>query len=570
MYSHTGEKPYKCNHEGCGQYFSVRSNLKRHEKSCHEAPDAISLRPIDPESKGQSPPEEGDGDQPRQNGVADKGDRESTRAGPHRESSPDGAQHAAAEPDDDDPHTWFSFLERADSLDHMSFGEDSSGMLIPGLADDSTLAGKEQSGEENATQHQSLQGSHFTTGCTSTPATGGLKHTPDPGGPTANSDPSALTMGRGDFQHDSEDFFEGQLDEYSRSAALVDFFPPSDSGDGYVPFTSDSPASSRIVSSGEESFVLNSDSPPAFAPSFGENIENIDGLVLEVGVELVREFVTHQGGLRQGTPQSSQDSSSGSKTNGGSDATAGSPPRDGLLHESEGEDEDGMRRPKRPRIEKADPATAAEVLLACPYTKHDPDRFSERNQNLSEKAYRRCGSVCLTSIPRLKQHLYRVHRRPDHYCPSCYMAFETADMFDAHSRARPSCTLRDCPFEEKMTSDQYRAVKRRKTGATPATAWFGIFEILFPGAERPDDPYVTCARSDEMVQTIQGYTAFLGNRLPLRLSERLGGPLFGGDPMTFQWLINMALEETLPTLLRELHGEYQTLRPLEAGDPDPT
>ena len=34
-YSHTGEKPYKCKHDGCGKFFSVRSNMKRHEKGCH-------------------------------------------------------------------------------------------------------------------------------------------------------------------------------------------------------------------------------------------------------------------------------------------------------------------------------------------------------------------------------------------------------------------------------------------------------------------------------------------------------------------------------------------------------
>ncbi|KAJ9664340.1 hypothetical protein H2198_000269 [Neophaeococcomyces mojaviensis] len=36
-YSHTGEKPFKCKYEGCGKYFSVRSNMKRHEKGCHGA-----------------------------------------------------------------------------------------------------------------------------------------------------------------------------------------------------------------------------------------------------------------------------------------------------------------------------------------------------------------------------------------------------------------------------------------------------------------------------------------------------------------------------------------------------
>lgn len=35
MYSHTGEKPYECEHSGCGRRFSVVSNLRRHKKT-HE------------------------------------------------------------------------------------------------------------------------------------------------------------------------------------------------------------------------------------------------------------------------------------------------------------------------------------------------------------------------------------------------------------------------------------------------------------------------------------------------------------------------------------------------------
>ena len=34
-HSHTGEKPFKCQHIGCGKAFSVRSNMKRHERGCH-------------------------------------------------------------------------------------------------------------------------------------------------------------------------------------------------------------------------------------------------------------------------------------------------------------------------------------------------------------------------------------------------------------------------------------------------------------------------------------------------------------------------------------------------------
>lgn len=34
-HSHTGEKPFKCPRVGCGKAFSVRSNMKRHERGCH-------------------------------------------------------------------------------------------------------------------------------------------------------------------------------------------------------------------------------------------------------------------------------------------------------------------------------------------------------------------------------------------------------------------------------------------------------------------------------------------------------------------------------------------------------
>ncbi|KFY41864.1 hypothetical protein V495_04750 [Pseudogymnoascus sp. VKM F-4514 (FW-929)] len=34
-HSHTGEKPFRCPVRGCGKKFSVRSNMKRHERGCH-------------------------------------------------------------------------------------------------------------------------------------------------------------------------------------------------------------------------------------------------------------------------------------------------------------------------------------------------------------------------------------------------------------------------------------------------------------------------------------------------------------------------------------------------------
>lgn len=42
MYSHTGEKPFACDVEGCGRHFSVVSNLRRHKKVHKEEGASVS------------------------------------------------------------------------------------------------------------------------------------------------------------------------------------------------------------------------------------------------------------------------------------------------------------------------------------------------------------------------------------------------------------------------------------------------------------------------------------------------------------------------------------------------
>ena len=69
-----------------------------------------------------------------------------------------------------------------------------------------------------------------------------------------------------------------------------------------------------------------------------------------------------------------------------------------------GDDEDAHeRRFKRCRPLSPAPSVAGELpirLLACPFNKSNPQRYSDRNNR--EMEYRGCSSCYITSIPRLK------------------------------------------------------------------------------------------------------------------------------------------------------------------------
>jgi hypothetical protein len=144
-------------------------------------------------------------------------------------------------------------------------------------------------------------------------------------------------------------------------------------------------------------------------------------------------------------------------------------------HISEGEDEDedgdedgNKDRPPNRKRKRKSPEKLVK-LFACPFAKFDPERYSQ--QNHEEQSYRKCSSKCLRNITRLKQHLYRVHKRPEWYCSNCYQKFIQRENLNKHNRERPPCDQNAARYEEKMTDDQYKAIKRRSTGSDPCETW---------------------------------------------------------------------------------------------------
>lgn len=240
------------------------------------------------------------------------------------------------------------------------------------------------------------------------------------------------------------------------------------------------------------------------------------------------------------------------------------PSSDRGTQDDSGDQEEDDQPPDAKRMKGSSTSQAA--LFACPFAKYDPERYSERNQD--EKNYRGCASKYLNSIPRVKQHLYRVHARPSWYCGNCYKPFKNRDTLNEHSRQRPPCQQRPVKFEEMMTDEQFSEIKRRKPGVSGVDSWYQLFHILFPGAIEPATPYVS--RGDPVaVQHFVNFFRAVGPSIMFDQMQSWKAQNSNGVhlDMSTETIIDEAFEITLPRLLGNSEAETNVddTVPIESG-----
>jgi hypothetical protein len=337
-------------------------------------------------------------------------------------------------------------------------------------------------------------------------------------------------------------------------------------------------AHASITSEGELSFVGSVDSD-----ELAESWElGLDSVIRLIRAKLVDQLVSSYGGgiaeHGQGSQHDGDDSSSGSQQSSDTNSSSGVVTKSSTTslgkHPRTTDDasNEDNQMPVLKRKRKTAPAISLDGrLLACPYCKYDPIRYSERNQE--ERDYRRCASSYLATISRLKQHLYRVHKRPEHHCVSCFTVFVSKELLDSHTRQRPSCELRPPQFEEKMTFEQFTQIKRRAPAQDPSDTWFAIFRILFPGTALPHSPYVDSVSPE----VIQDFLDYFHRQAQSRLSDLIrtelqGRMLMQGDQ---QRILDSALESAIAQLVsrRETSvsftGTQSSSRDLASSFPGP-
>lgn len=230
-------------------------------------------------------------------------------------------------------------------------------------------------------------------------------------------------------------------------------------------------------------------------------------------------------------------------------------------------DSDKETEEKNPKKHKPSESSIPK-LFACPFAKYDKERYSERN--VDEAQYRKCGTYMLRDISRLKQHLYRVHRRPEYYCPVCNQACESQGILDKHIRRRNCAERNPQLYVEKMTTDQMKEIKRRNKKETPVQNWFGIFKILFPEAPLPMSPYAG-ESSDEVIQNFVEFFRTVGPETMFELiRQRQEQNLMQPFSTSMQAIVDEAFEIAAPALLtafdrqpRSEDSAHSDLRPAE-------
>jgi len=168
-------------------------------------------------------------------------------------------------------------------------------------------------------------------------------------------------------------------------------------------------------------------------------------------------------------------------TNDGSSSSSqsGNPDNDGSKKtRRKGESDD--KRDDQGSDESISPGSQNEDerFLACPYWVRNPQR------------YRACSTKKLRDIAGLKQHLKRVHKKPDHHCPRCFRTFERRAKLGEHIRLNNCENRNGDPFADQIDYDTWKQIEKRERGCEKRLVWERIFKLLNPDQITPNSPYV--------------------------------------------------------------------------------
>ncbi|KAH6999534.1 hypothetical protein EDB80DRAFT_117897 [Ilyonectria destructans] len=145
--------------------------------------------------------------------------------------------------------------------------------------------------------------------------------------------------------------------------------------------------------------------------------------------------------------------------------------------------------------------------FACPYWKRNSSKHHS------------CFSKTLRRIRDVKQHLTRKHT-PEFYCECCFEIFTDGDEHQIHIThvAGKVCIRGPSAVLEGISHQQHRQLSRKPDPKLPGhEQWFSVWDILFPGSQRPTSAY----HDSELSAEISGFREYCSQYGPPKLDQAL-------------------------------------------------
>ncbi|KAI1413925.1 hypothetical protein F5Y13DRAFT_25119 [Hypoxylon sp. FL1857] len=227
--------------------------------------------------------------------------------------------------------------------------------------------------------------------------------------------------------------------------------------------------------------------------SLSDTSDDIEGLRLDEQVDLeltdlVRDLVVQYTGAASGESSSTGNKTSPTTSSGSSHADSLSPglrkKRGRAQENSDGSGDDESHLP--PLRKAKQDGMGSHRSLACPFAKNDP------------RKHHACFSKKLSRIRDVKQHLARKHT-PSFYCNRCSAIFSDHESLQAHIGDAAGLFCNVSPLRDSISQQQRLQLSRKSDPKLLEEGqWFSIWDIIFPGRERPKSAYVDFGLSEDL------------------------------------------------------------------------
>ncbi|KAM0349754.1 hypothetical protein ACHAPU_003585 [Fusarium lateritium] len=206
---------------------------------------------------------------------------------------------------------------------------------------------------------------------------------------------------------------------------------------------------------------------------------------------------------------------------------------------------------EKPRDKKRSKKASSSPRFACPFYNHDPERY---------ETSRSCCGPGWESVHRVKEHIFRSHKLPEHQCRRCFKDFKGEEALSRHSRSAVACKVqtRNSRLEGIDASQEkllHARAKKSNTGPDQKKIeeerWSEVYRIIFPNEGHMPSPYYN--RSQKL--TVDEFGKNIMAKFDKRILAKLG--CMGMQPL----LLNAVARVTCNLLL-------ETVQSCQLGDED--